>query len=252
MSKMGIRRPVHSFARAAALLAAGAILAQGCASGNAGGGHDSAHYVESGFFDIHVCHWPDQPLFLMALFSTTRFGELQQVEVLGPAGEPLGTLDLTRFRLGHKAGEPEKRVFIRNIPVGAAAKEGWYHARVTLRDGRVEEARDFVVLRSLPIATGMKPAANAENIPLPAELTWNPIPGAKYYQVFVKDLWDGEKLILTSKLLSEPRLALPKGVLQPGGLYAWRIHARDVNEDPTFGDFNDGSLSPEITFSVAP
>ena len=32
-----------------------------------------------------------------------------------------------------KPGEPEKRVFIRNIPVAAGARDGWYRARVTLR-----------------------------------------------------------------------------------------------------------------------
>lgn len=238
------------------LAAAGAILAlalsaQAVASGPPGGTPRSPHYVEAGFFDIHVCNWPNQEIFLMALFSTTRFAEIERIDVLGPAGEPLGDLDLTRFRLTLKPGEPEKRVFIRNIPVTAGAKDGWYRARVKLRDGRTQEARDYVVVRKLPIATGMKPAANAENIPLPAELSWNPVPGATHYQVFIKDMWDSEKVILTSKLVMEPRLELPKGLVKPGGFYSWRIHARDVNEHELLGDFNHGSLSPEVSFTVA-
>lgn len=224
--------------------------APGWAAGPAGAAKRGPHYVPSGFFDIHVCHWPDPGMFLMALFSTTQFADIQRIEVFAPGGEPLGELDMTRFRLGHKPGEPEKRVFIRNIPAENAG-DGWYRARVTLRDGSTQEARDYVAIRKLPIATGLKPAHGAENIPVPAELSWNPIPGAAYYQVFIKDMWDGEKVILTSALLKEPRLPLPKGLIQPGGIYSWRIHARDVNEHAELGDFNDGSLSAEAGFSVA-
>jgi hypothetical protein len=234
----------------AAIVVACAAASHAWAAQPAGAGKRSPHYVESGFFDIHVCHWPDPGMFLMALFSTTKFADIARIEVLAPDGAPLGDLDMTRFRLGHKPGEPEKRVFIRNIPA-ADAKSGWYRARVTLRDGSTQEARDLVTIRQLPIATGMKPAKGAENIAVPSELSWDPIPGAAFYQVFIKDMWDGEKVILTSALLKEPRLVLPKGLIQPGGIYAWRIHARDVNEHPELGDFNDGSLSAEAGFSVA-
>ena len=36
------------------------------------------HYSKAGFFDIHVCNWPNQPLFFMALFVpfATSFGTI--------------------------------------------------------------------------------------------------------------------------------------------------------------------------------
>ena len=212
----------------------------------------SPHYVGSGFFDIHVCNWPNQPLFLMALFSTTRFDDVAAVSVLDPQGNPIASLDLARYRLEKHPGAPEKRVFMRNIALPPKPAEGWYRAKISLRNGATEEARDYVVMRTLPIATGLKPAADAENVPLPKELSWDPVPGARYYQVYLKDMWDGERVILTSKIVGEPRLDLPQGLIKPGGLYAWRVHARHLNGDARYGDFNHGSLGPEQTFSVAP
>ncbi|MDH4190905.1 MAG: hypothetical protein OEW21_11950 [Betaproteobacteria bacterium] len=41
-------------------------------------------------------------------------------------------------------------------------------------------------------------------------------------------------------------------MLQKDGYCAWRVHARDVNEHVLFGDFNHGSLGPQMKFSVAP
>jgi len=46
-------------------------------------------------------------------------------------------------------------------------------------------------------------------------------------------------------------MTLPKDLIESGGLYSWRIHARDINEDIKLGDFNHGSLSPKLTFSVS-
>lgn len=204
-----------------------------------------------GFFDIHVCHWPDRPLFFLALYSTTRYAELAEIALRTPSGKPLGKLDLARYRLVLKPGAPEKRVFITQIQVPAAPEEGWYVAETRLKGGQVLSSRDFVRIADMPMATGMQPPDKAENVPLPQALTWSPIPGAKFYQVFIKDLWDGEKLILQSELLPQPRLILPEGLLKPGGSYAWRVHSRDLNEDPLWGDFNHGSLGPEFSFSVA-
>lgn len=212
----------------------------------------SPHRVPLGFFDIHVCQWSDRPLFFMALFSTTRYDELAAVEILDPEGRSLGTLDLTKYRLTVAPGKPEKRAFISQIPVPAGAKDGWYSARITSRAGDKSVARDYVVVSPLAIASGARPAPDADNIPLPSELSWNGIPGAKHYQVFIQDLWEDEKLIYTSPLLPEPRAPLPPGLLKPGGLYAWRVHARDVNEHELLGDFNHGSLGPVMKFSVKP
>lgn len=70
--------------------------------------------------------------------------------------------------------------------------------------------------------------------------------------MFIRDLWDDERLIYTSKLLTTAELVLPENLLQPGGYYSWIIHARDVNEDVRLGDFNRGSMSRPATFSVTP
>lgn len=210
------------------------------------------HRIEIGFFDIHVCNWSDRPLFFMALFSTPRFDDIAAIEILDPDGRSIGTLDTSQYRLARTAGQPEKRVFIRQFPVPPAAKNGWYAARVTARDGATFVARDFVVVSRLPIAGSAHPAPGAEDIAMPSELRWRAIDGARHYQVFVQDIWDSEKLIYTSPLHAEPRAPLPAGLLKAGGYYAWRIHARDVNEHELLGDFNHGSLGPVMKFSIAP
>jgi len=210
------------------------------------------HHVEPGFFDVHVCHWSDRPLFFLALFATTRFEEIRAIDVLDPAGKPVGALDLSQYRLVLAPGKKEKRVFIRQFPVPANAGDGWYSARITGRDGRQWVARDFVVLAEVAYVASGQPAPEAEDIPIPSELKWEPVAGVKHYQVFLHDLWDGEKLIYTSALLDQPHVSLPRGLLKPGGYYAWRVHARDVNEHVLLGDFNHGSLGPQMRFSVAP
>ena len=85
---------------------------------------------------------------------------------------------------------------------------------------------------------------------MPRALTWNRVEGAGYYEVFIRDLWDDNRLIYTSKLLNEPRLELPAGLIRPGGLYSWLVHARDIDRDIRLGDFNRGSMSRPVTFSV--
>ena len=68
--------------------------------------------------------------------------------------------------------------------------------------------------------------------------------------MFIRDQWNDDKLIYTSKLLTKAELQLPPGLIEDGGYYSWLVHARDINEDITLGDFNSGSLSAPVTFSV--
>ena len=207
------------------------------------------HYTQAGFFDIHVCNWPDRPLFFMTLFSTERFADLRAVDVMRPDGKTLGSISLERFRLVKRSGRPEKRVFIAQLDVPPGAPEGWYSARATLKNGEQIEARDYVIIEAMQRVRNPHPAPNAE-VPVPKILTWDPIPGAKHYQVFLRDKWDGDRLIHTSRLLNQPRLVLPSGLLQTDGYYSWRVHARDVNENVLLGDFNHGTLSAEMEFST--
>lgn len=54
-------------------------------SGTVYAGHeDDPHYTPTGFFDVHVCNWPEKPRFLMALFSTQYFDEVAKVPVFAP------------------------------------------------------------------------------------------------------------------------------------------------------------------------
>jgi hypothetical protein len=209
------------------------------------------HYTEAGFFDMHVCHWPDRPVFFMFVFSTTRYQEVARVSVFYPSGEPLADLDLERYRIIHKPGKPEKRVFITQLPLPAGAPDGWYRADIALKNGQTYQARDRVAVNVLPLATRQSPPNSNAEIPLPTALRWQPVPGATHYQVYIRDIWNGGQEIFSSKVLSTPQLALPPDLLKPGGYYRWRVNARDVHEHPELGDFNHGSLSEEVEFVIA-
>lgn len=209
------------------------------------------HYTQAGFFDMHVCHWPDRPVFFMFVFSTTRYREVERVSVFYPDGRPLADLDLERYRIINKPGRPEKRVFITQLPLPAGAPDGWYHANIVLKDGRIYRARDRVAIKVLPLAAGLAPPNSTAETPPPTVLRWEPVPGATHYQVYIKDMWNGGQEIFSSKVLNAPQLVLPPDLLKPGGYYRWRVNARDVHEHPELGDFNHGSLSEEIELVVA-
>jgi hypothetical protein len=207
------------------------------------------HYTAAGFFDIHVCNWPDEPRFLMALFSTTRFEEMARVAVFAPDGRAVGTLDLNRFRAFETKSGQAKRAFISHLGLPEKPVDGWYRAEIMLKDGSRIEARDFVIHHFMAYPSDTLPAPGAVAVPVSTELRWNPIPGARYYEVFLRDEW-AETETFASGLLTEPRFAPPRGLLHPGGEYVWRIHARDSDGNVLLGDFNHGSLSPEMRFGV--
>ena len=208
------------------------------------------HRNELGFFDLHVCNWPDRPPFFKALFSTTHFGEIEEMEIYLPDGTVLGELQLWDFMKIKRKGKPEKRVYLNDIDVPEGAGDGWYDIKVTTKEGKVFHARDYVIMTLMPRAKGMNPPDGAEDIPMPQELSWDPIPGAAYYQVFVREAFE-DKRIVYSSLLTEPRYKFKPGKLQPGGVYVWSVHARDVNEHVLLGDFNQGSQSSKAEFTVA-
>ncbi len=228
------------------------LLYTGCLQGddNQASRAGDPHYTEAGFFDIHVCNWPDRKLFFMPLFSTEHPDAVRDVEVMTPGNRVLLHLDLNRYRVMERKGKPDKRVIINQTDIPEDATEGWYTARIHLADGRELTAKDYVVISGMPQATGQVPVDGAE-VAMPGELRWQPVAGARFYQVYIRDLWNDDKLIHTSKLLDSPRLPLPPGLLQDGGYYSWIIHARDINEDPMLGDFNHGSMSRPVKFSVS-
>lgn len=210
------------------------------------------HYTDAGFFDIHVCNWQDRPMFFMTLFSTYHFKDIKRIDIYNPDGRHLSDIGMQRFRVINSKDKPEKRVFLKQVSLPESASNGWYRSVATMKDGKKIEARDYVVIDRMPWAQNASPVNGAADIQLPKELKWKAVPGAAYYQVFIKDLWESEKVILSSKLLNEPRLKLKPGLLKADGWYSWRIHARDVNGHILLGDFNQGSLGPEMKFTTAP
>jgi hypothetical protein len=207
------------------------------------------HYTEVGFFDIHICNWPDRPPFIMALFSTVLFDNVAQVSVYTPTGELIGNLNLARFRAFKNKEGKDKRAFITQFRLPDKTTDGWYKAIITMKDGRSFEAKDYVIRTLMPLPTGMQPAADAKDVPLPGELHWNPVPGAYFYQVYVYDKWN-DTLVFKSPVIKDTFIKLPPGTLQSGGLYGWTVNARDVNEHVLLGDFNDGTVSAEYQFTT--
>ncbi len=208
------------------------------------------HHTEAGYFDLNVCQWSDRPVFLMALFASTRFDEVQKVEVFRPDGKPLGKITFAQYESAKDQDGQERRTFKTQLPLPQPAMEGWYSSTITLTNGKQYTARDYVRVQVMPIVTGIAPKNGSENVSLPAALRWKPLPGEVHYRVFIKDAWQDKKVVFKSDLLTEPHLTLPKGVLEPNGSYVWQIHARDAADDPKWGEFNHGSMSAEVALSV--
>lgn len=210
------------------------------------------HYIAVGFFDLHVCNWPDRKPFFLAVFSSDQYDKVKHVNVFAPSGKKVGGINLANYRLISKKGKPLKKAFLTEMALIEPVQNGWYRAEIEMKNGARYIAKDFVEIRLLPRALNRIPPPGARNIATPRELKWDPVPDAKFYRVVIRDLWNDEKVVYSSRLLKEPRLVVPGGLLQPGGYYSWLVHARDVNEDPVLGDFNRGSQTDAIEFSIKP
>lgn len=212
---------------------------------------DDPHYTDGGFFDIHVCNWTDRSPFFKVLFSTFEFDQVSGVRVSYPDGTPMIELGLVHFIEFEQKGR-KKRAFLEELDTPEQIPNGWYTANITFKDGRSFTAKDFIDTTKglLPIPAQPQPEHDATGVSLPVELSWAPVPGASHYQVFIRDLWD-RKLVFRSKLIPETSIRVPDEKLQPGGLYEWLVHARDVNEDPVLGDFNIGAQTAYFVFEVA-
>lgn len=208
------------------------------------------HYNPAGFFDIHVCNWPDQPNFLMGVFSTARFDEVANVTVFSPQGNVIGALNLDRYRAFKSPTGQPKRAFITHFEMPHKPVDGWYRAAIMLKDGSRYTAKDYVVHFPMPAVATTQPADQAQVDAIPSALTWLPVPGATHYQVTLRDIWAVGGAATVSDMLTQPQYVPPPGVLQSGGEYAWRVHARDSNGNVLLGDFNHGSLSREMRFAI--
>ena len=211
---------------------------------------DDSHYSSVGFFDIHVCNWPDRPLFFLAVFSTYNFNDISNIQVLSPDNKIIGEFNLKKYRLIIDKKKKEKRVFIKQLEIPANAKNGWYSTKVNLKNGTTIIPKDYVIIDKLAIAKISNPNIKKELKSIPKSFVLKKIAGAQYYQAFIRDTWDS-KLIYKSKLLNKPEIHIPDNLLEKGGFYSIQIHARDTNEHKLLGDFNHGSLTTKIEFSIA-
>lgn len=211
---------------------------------------DDLHYSKAGFFDIHVCNWPNRPLFFMTIFSTYNFKDISNIQVFSPDNKIIGELNLKIYRSFTGKNKKQKRAFIKHLEISANAKNGWYYTKVNLKNGSTIIAKDYVIIDKLDIAKISKPNIKKELKTIPKSFILKKIKGAKHYQAFIRDVWDS-KLIYKSKLLNKPEIHIPNNILKKGGLYTIQIHTRDINEHQLLGDFNHGSLTKKIGFSIA-
>jgi hypothetical protein len=207
------------------------------------------HYSPIGFFDIHLCNWPERPNYFKILFSSEHYQQIDSMDVYTPDNRLLASLDKTKFMTLKRKNRADKRVYLIDIDAPETATSGWYKINVKTGNGENFEARDYVTMTRLKKATDLSPG-NEEEYPLPITLKWKPVKGAQYYQAYIRDVWN-EKLVFQSKLITKPEVTVPKSKLQPGNDYYWTVHSRDVNEHILLGDFHMGSMSEKTFFSVA-
>lgn len=207
------------------------------------------HISRLGFFDVHICNWPKRTSFFKILFSSEKYNKIDSMKVFSPNGKLLVELDKNKYKILTRKNKPEKRVFIIDIDVPDKASTGWYKINVLTKDGRQYSAKDYVIMSKLGRAAAMQPASERKKYALPITLKWNPVPGAQFYKAFVRDEWTGD-LIYESKLIGTNKINIPKGLLESGGNYTWRVHSRDTNEHILLGDFNTGSVSKKEFFEI--
>ena len=211
--------------------------------------NNDPHYSEVGFFDIHICNWPNRTNYFKILFSTEKYHQVESMQVFKPENKLLINLDKKKFRTLKRKNKPDKRVFIVDYDISKTETTGWYYINIKTKDGKQYNAKDYVVMSRLNRASSMQPSNRNQEYTLPITLKWKEIKGAQYYQVFVRDEWT-KQLIFKTKLITNNKIKIPDTKLEPGGYYSWRVHARDINEHILLGDFNMGSMSKHAFFAV--
>ena len=93
------------------------------------------HYNDIGFFDIHICNWPERSNFFKILFSSEKYDEIESMDVYTPDNKLLISLDKTKFRHLKRKNKPNKKVFMLEIDVPNSASTGWYSIDVRAKDG---------------------------------------------------------------------------------------------------------------------
>ncbi|UCB55541.1 MAG: hypothetical protein JSW45_03155, partial [Thiotrichales bacterium] len=152
---------------------------------------DDPHYTTSGFFDVHICNWPDRAPFYMVLYSTENHQDIQSVDISGANGKLIGKLDLETYRFSEN--EPGTRILISHLPISRDYEDGWFVAKIRMKNGETQTATDLVIHKIMPEISGYQPKDGAEDIPLPDVLTWDDTFGAYWYRVWIRDNWNDRK-----------------------------------------------------------
>lgn len=208
------------------------------------------HSNALGFFDIHICNWPERPNYFKVLFETEKYQYIDSMSVYTPDDKLLVTLDNTKFLSQKRKYRPEKRFFILDIDVPEFATTGWYSIDVKTKNGQSFKAKDYVIMSRLQRVSQMTPSGDDVVVRLPVVLQWKTVPGAYYYQVYVRDAWTDE-LVYTSDTTEKNATRIPNNMLEAGGYYYWRVNARDLKGSILLGDFHMGSMSEKAYFNVA-
>ncbi len=209
--------------------------------------HDP-HYTSAGFFDLHICNWPGQPLIFLAVFSTLDYEKIESVTVFRPDNSKVGAFNLESFKVKKLKNNRNKQIYLARFATNSNEQDGWYKAVIQLTGGETIIAKDYINIKKMPAAKNITPASSLDIIQIPTALSWQEIPEAGYYKITIRDMWEGGKVIHSSPLLPHNEYSLPKGLIKSGGWYTWVVHARDVNEDLLLGDFNHGSLTSSLVF----
>lgn len=206
------------------------------------------HYTPAGFFDMHVCNWPEKGVFYMSVFTSLKFDDVKQVELFNADGRRLGEVDWSRYRDHPK--QKGKRIYITHLPLTGQTKDGWFTAHIHMKDGSMIVSRDYLIHGAMSFADKLEPADQSALGEPPKEFKWTPPPGSTHWVVTIRDTWDNDAVVYTSGALTTPVLKTPDGVLKKGGAYSWRVHSRDNNGNILLGDFNHGSMSNVTHFAV--
>lgn len=206
------------------------------------------HYTPAGFFDVHVCNWPEKGVFYMLVFSTVKYDDIKHVDFFNVDGKRLGAVDWNAYRLHPKL--KDKRIYIINTGLTDSPKDGWFRASIQMKDGKTIPSKDYVIHGSMGFANNLAPMDGSVLNEAPSTFTWMPPAGSTHWVVTIRDVWDNDAVVYTSNALTKPTLTLPDGILKKGGVYAWRVHSRDGNGNILLGDFNHGSMSLVTLFSI--
>lgn len=163
---------------------------------------DDPHKAPLGYWDIHVCNWPDRPPFYLTIFKTEHYDQLQSIEVFTPDGKSVGFFEMEKFLDFQRNGKQPLRVLLTHMLLPPEEPEGWFTAIITGKDGRRYLVKDYLVMNIMARAENQEPPHESE-VEVPWELNWSPVPGAKHYRVWIRDLWDNGKQIYRSGLLNE-------------------------------------------------